>query len=782
MKKSTSNVCWLLLGVSAIPTIALAQEQPAASPAGVGEIIVTAQKRAESINKVGMSITALKGDDLVKRGITSPDQLIKVVPGFTFTEAARGTPIYAIRGVGFDDSTLGSSSTVALYVDEVPLSFPVEARFATLDLERVEVLKGPQGILFGQNSTAGAINFIAAKPTDEVKAGLDASFGRFNTIDVRGFISAPLTETLGVRVSAMGVHSSGWQKSYTRDDRLGSKRQFAARALVHWDPTENLSIKLNLNGWTDKSDTQAAQLLEVFPLIPATVNPDYDAYPRSPRNARAADWDAGRSLRRDDNFLQGSARIDYSITPELVFTSISAFSRLNQKFAQDVDGSSMPVYAFAPNEGRVRSFNQEVRLAYTGDSLKVLVGANYSKDKTYDQTTYNSPNASVFYALFGNTDTISFADQKIRTYAAFANTDFTLGQVTLHAGIRYTNDRRDFQGCIRDGGNGSGADTFNFLLGLTGTPLEIQPGECFTSRDRVPLLVVDRLAEDNISWRLGLDWAPTDTALLYANVSRGYKSGSFPNVNAADASQMLPAKQESVLSYEAGFKAGLLDRKVQLNGAVFYYDYSDKQLRGRQPDVLGIFGILEFLLNVPKSRAYGAEFQIQAAPVEGLNLSLAGTYVKTKVRSDFIAVDPVGNPLNYKGLAFPHTPKWNLTGTVDYERPFSDKLKGFAGFDVAYQSKTMALFNDPDLVDDVRPSPELRPDDFFDRDSFKVKAFTTVDARLGIADIDDRWRAWIWGKNIFNTYYWSNSTTNLESVYRLAAMPATYGASVALRF
>ncbi|WP_374525210.1 TonB-dependent receptor plug domain-containing protein [Sphingopyxis sp.] len=157
---------------------ALAQDAPAAAEtSGVGEIIVTAQKRSESVNKVGMSINAVSSDALLQQGVGSPADLVRIVPGFQTTEAPRGTPIYSIRGIGFDDSTLGSNSTVALYVDEVPLTFAPEARFATLDLERVEVLKGPQGILFGQNSTGGAINFIAAKPTDEPAAGFDATYG-----------------------------------------------------------------------------------------------------------------------------------------------------------------------------------------------------------------------------------------------------------------------------------------------------------------------------------------------------------------------------------------------------------------------------------------------------------------------------------------------------------------------------------------------------------------------------------------------------------------------------
>jgi iron complex outermembrane receptor protein len=787
----------LMLGGSflaiAIPLAAYGQEVAPAAPsesagssdsavqdAGVQDIVVTAQKRSESASRVGMSITALQGDKLIQAGITDQSDLQKVVSGLTVSQTSKSTPIYTVRGIGFDEPTLGSNSTVALYVDEVPIPYPVEARFATLDLARVEVLKGPQGILFGQNSTAGAINFIAAKPTNTFEAGFNGTYGRFDLIDVSGFVSGPITDTLKVRASAQVVHSGGWQKSYTRDDTLGAKRQFAGRFLATWQPTDELTINLNVNGWRDRSDTQAGQLLKPYPLIPSAVNPDYDAYPLPPQNDRVADWDPNTEFRRNDSFFQASGRIDYAITPDVTFTSITALTRFKQNYRQDVDASALPVYSTS-NTGHAHSINEEVRLAGAFGGLHVIVGGNYERDNTFDQAFYHSPNASVFYALFGNTDSISFADQHVRTYAVFGNADYAFGRFTLHGGLRYTNDRRDFSGCIRDGGNGTNAQAFNFLLGLS-APNLIQPGECVTSLNRIPGLVVDTLAEHNVSWRAGVDYQAANNVLLYTNVSRGYKAGAFPNINAADATQMLPATQESVLAYEGGIKAGLFSRKLQINAAGFYYDYSDKQLQGRQLDKLGVFGVLSYLLNVPKSRAYGFELQVQSAPVRGLTLNGSATYVKTKVLSHFLAYDPVGNLLDYKGLPFPNTPLWTVTAAADYERPVSDGVKAFIGTNITYHSKTSSLFQVPSMIAQAEPNPVLHPGETFPADTFVVKAYNTIDARIGIASSDDKWRAWLWGKNIFNTHYWTTATTTLDSAYRLTGMPATYGASVSLRF
>jgi len=756
-----------------------------AETGGLEDIVVTAQKRAESANRVGMSISAFSGETLVQKGVTAPSELVRIIPGFTYTEAPRGAPVFAIRGIGFDDSTLGSASTVALYVDEVPLSYPVEARFAALDLERVEVLKGPQGILFGQNSTAGAINFIAAKPTDSVSGGIDASYSRFNTIDVRGFLSAPLTDTLKVRIAAMTVQSGDWQKSYTRNDGLGEKHQFAARFLAQWDPTDALTLLLSVNGWIDRSDTQAVQLVEAFPLLPNAAPANYSFYPRAPHNARAADWDPNPEfpLERDDNFFQASLRGDYRFNENVTFTSITSFSRYNQEFALDVDGADIQDFLIGDN-GKVRSFNQEIRLTADFDQLKLIVGGNYSRDKVHQANQYRLKDSSVFFGFLGNRSAGSFFDEPIRNIAAFGNVDYSFNDViTVHGGIRYTEDKRRYTGCTTDAGDGIQAGVFNIIYGIAyGGTFNIQPGGCTSNTNGVPGLARFKLNENNVSWRAGVDFQVTPTTLLYANVSRGYKSGSFPSVNVVANEQLEGVKQESVLAYEAGIKAGLFNRMVQINAAGFYNDYSDKQLRGRILDPFGFFGILDKLLNIPKSRVYGAELQVQVAPATGLNMSFGGTYTNTKVTDDFFAYDPVGNLFNYKGLVFPHTPKWAFNASADYEAPISSTLNGFVGANISYHSKAISLFADRDLIAQSALDPLNRPGVKVPRDAFDEKAYTIVDAQIGVAHPDNKWRAWIWGKNIFNTYYWSNSTQSFDSIYRIASMPRTYGATVSLRF
>lgn len=192
-----------------------------ASAEGIQDIVVTAQKREQSINSVPMSITAATGEQLSQLGIKEASDLVKITPGLTFSTSQTGTPVYTLRGIGYDGFSLATRQAVSIYVDETPIPFALESHGASLDVERVEILKGPQGTLFGDNSTGGAVNYIANKPTSTLKAGGSFTYGRFNKLDISGYVSGPITDTLSVRVAVEHRGQSEWQKSYTRDDANG---------------------------------------------------------------------------------------------------------------------------------------------------------------------------------------------------------------------------------------------------------------------------------------------------------------------------------------------------------------------------------------------------------------------------------------------------------------------------------------------------------------------------------------------------------------------------------
>jgi outer membrane receptor protein involved in Fe transport len=195
-----------------------------------------------------MSVTAITGDALTSRGIVNVQDLAKVTPGLSFAESGNGVPVYSLRGVGFFDTSLGARPTVSVYLDEAPLPFAIMSGGASFDLERVEVLKGPQGTLFGQNATGGAINYVSAKPSSTPAAGATLSFARFATADWQGYVTGPLAPGLNARLAVRTMQGGGWQKSYTRDDTLGQQNYLQGRFLLDWRASDRLRLQLDLSG------------------------------------------------------------------------------------------------------------------------------------------------------------------------------------------------------------------------------------------------------------------------------------------------------------------------------------------------------------------------------------------------------------------------------------------------------------------------------------------------------------------------------------------------------
>ncbi len=227
-----------------------------------GDIIVTAQKREQSLADVGLTIAAASADTLLDRGITNTEDLSKLVPGFTATVSGYNTPVYTLRGIGLFESSIGATPSVAVYVDEIARPFAITQAGVGLDIERVEILKGPQGTLFGQSATGGAINYIAAKPTDEFAAGGNVSYERFGRADLEAFVSGPLADTLKGRLAGRYSKGGAWQYSASRpNDKNGDTDFLQGRIILDWEPDDRLRFSLNINGFRDKSQSLAPQFM-----------------------------------------------------------------------------------------------------------------------------------------------------------------------------------------------------------------------------------------------------------------------------------------------------------------------------------------------------------------------------------------------------------------------------------------------------------------------------------------------------------------------------------------
>jgi iron complex outermembrane receptor protein len=729
------------------------------------EIVVTAEKRSENISRVGLGITAFSGPTLQRQGIKDVADLAAVVPGLSYSLSRADTPIYTLRGVGFNDSSLGAYSPVAVYVDEVPLPFPALTTAAGLDLERVEVLKGPQGTLFGQNTTGGAINYIAAKPTDRFEAGTNIGYGRFNDVNLDGFISGPLADTVKGRFAFSAERADDWQHSYTRDDSAGKVRKFAARLLLDWQPSDRLQIELNLNGWENKSDPQMAQVVAITPQVPTPVVPALNAYPLSPKNDQAADWSPDIKPRGDESLAQSSLRGNYQLTDDLMLTSISSFVRYRRDNAEDTDGISLNDSDLGFDRGQMDSFDQEIRAANSGShGFRWMVGGNYEHSTVDQQGLFVTGDSPVSRGLNFKSNGF-FSNQKMNNYAGFANVHYDItSKLTAKVGGRFTQADRNNVTCTLDSGDGLIAGLFTFLSReLTGNPMlpAIPPGGCITldSTTFLPTVYRKSLNEHNESWLVGLDYRSTPDFLFYVNVAKGYKAGSFGTISASTSLQFTPVTQESVMDYEGGFKAKFLDRRLELEGAAFHYDYNNKQVRGNLIDP--IFGALPTLLNIPKSSVDGAELSLAWTPLRGLTLTGATTYLRAIVDS-YTGVNNDGMIQNFAGSAMPFTPTWQYSTTADYTWPITNEYAAFVGATESYKGHAAGEIGSGPIED--------------------IGSYGLLDFRAGLASKDNAWRFMFYGKNVTNKYYWTYTVRAYDTDVRYAGKPVTYGATVSYRF
>lgn len=843
----------------------MAADAAAAGPSSVAEVIVTAQKRQENIQNVGMSIKAASGDQLTKMGIHDTESLSKIVPGFQFTPTYYGTNVFTIRGVGFQDTSLAGSPTVSVYVDEMPLPFSALTNGATLDLQRVEVLKGPQGTLFGNNATGGAINYIANKPTDTFQAGADLSYGTFNDTDISGYVSGPVADGLDVRLALRHDESGAWQKSYgpQPSQSQGGKDFTNGRFSVLWKPNDRFKALLTLSGWQDKGYNQNGQLFGIAelsgiaPLAPAIAN-----YPLAPHNDQAANWNncvnvdpfdpiAGQAggtqaatpgtltgpnstlngplesqgagsvvqaggqpthcvpARKNNTYYNANLRMDYDLGHDITLTSLSEFQKFNRTAA--IDGAGMNIQDYQSYQrGKIESAYQELRLSgkWWNGKGNWIVGVNYENDNTWDSflQTYNASSASptVFinpnytnatsvgntpgpapfpvaigtllpcpgagcgtagqYAgIFAGTTNTGLAlgptrpedRQLTNTYAVYASGEYPiLDNLTLLGGVRYTEEDKKGGVCGNDGGDGTWAQVAytlqSFYLPPSTAPAASAAGTC-ASTGAGPTyntpglglgggggLIYGHLNQHNVAWRAGLNWKPTHDTLLYVNISQGYKGGSYPTVALASLVQTKPVVQEELLSYEAGFKTELFDHQLQANGAIFYYDYTNKQILGAVADA--VYGALPTLVNVPKSDVKGFELSFVYTPewLHGLTITPSVSYQYTEVdkssknvcqpppaqdpsisgpsptnenaadtangtspnvpsqiyckAGDFYGFDAYGQYADFTGEKFPSAPVWQANIDAEYDWKIRDDITAFVGLNYAYVSGTNSFF------------------------------------------------------------------------------------------
>ncbi|HWJ34241.1 MAG TPA: TonB-dependent receptor [Steroidobacteraceae bacterium] len=769
-------------------TPVLAEVETSSQPVALQEVIVTAQKRSENIDKVPMSIQAYSSETLQRAGVDDPSGLARLTPGLTFARSSANTPIYTLRGIGFNTPNLSSTSPVGIYVDEVAYAYPYMSNGPLFDVERVEVLKGPQGTLYGRNTTGGLVNFITAPPENRFEASATAEFGNYKTRNFEGFVNAPVSDTLAIRLAGRSeISDEGWQKSVTRDDRLGKVDRLGVRAEARWTPTDALKVGVTASYWRDRSDTVATQAIVYRPEQPAFAYPGLAQAVRTHWSNTEADWDPGNPRpKTDSDFYSMTGRIDYKFNEVYSFVSLTGYNHVNRNDYNDQDGTPYPVFGFR-SLGHIGSFSQELRWLGDFDRFSFIGGAYYSVDRITDDQigTYSgsSTGALLRYVaqnLIDPTNQLYSAQQYANGFAnygneltekdqsgsIFGNVDWTLSdQLKLSGGLRYTRDDLQNGACSSDY-NGVTLPIWNTSVhfiagGVPGGPPLVVPNGCLTySADFKTIAGFDKpsLVQSNVAGRLSAQYTFDNDVLAYATFSRGYKSGAVPVLPAFSETQYTPARQESVSTFELGGKSSFFDHRLKATLAGFYYDYTDKQLFSEVPDV--VFTALKRIVNVPKSKVYGAEFDIAWQLTNDLQLHSGASYTKSEI-TNFIGYDTLGHPQDFAGSPFPYTPKWQGIAGGSYETPITTRVGLSASLDASYQSSTStALGNETGLY---------------------LKQYTVVNATLGVYQPDKRWRVELYAKNLFDENYWTTADVATDTAYRIPGMPRTFGIRMNVR-
>jgi iron complex outermembrane receptor protein len=739
------------LAVLMIAGAAQAQQAPAqGGPAvdAVQEVVVTAQKRSENLQAVPIAVTALTSEALRNKRVDNLLGLSGLAPALQIkSDDNAANPRIFIRGVGVNDFNPSTASAVGIYVDGVYVASPLAQLGSFYDLQQVEVLRGPQGTLYGRNTTGGAINVTTQKPSDHPEGNISFEYGRFNEVNIQGGVGGPLVaDKVLFRLSGVYARDDGYTLDRTSGNYGNNQDRFGVRGVLELKPTDKLTDDLRINVNQSSGGSILAYNRSLVAQTPQASLPFDPSLGYSP--CRPEYYTSGQCTNilgyanTSSNLYQGDYQFDgkdsvklfgvsntlnYDFGPATL-VSVTSYQRAARNDQEETDANPIPIIT-ASYIALQKTVSQELRLQSNGKTrLRYVGGLYYAHDDLSNNSQYDilralrnptpgnpsgaDPANSI--GLFGWPLT-----QATDSYAVFGQVDYDLtDRLTLTGGLRYSADRKKFH-YVSEAENGA-----------------------------IPIFTFDDAKTfGSVSGRIGLQYKVTDDANVYFTYNRGTKSGGFFSGQTTDPADLGPYRDEKVDAFEVGAKTEFFEHRLRANFSAFYYDYKDLQVyTAVQRGLITV----QLFTNASAARIYGAEAELEAKPMRGLDLSLSGSLLSAEYQ-DFQSAG-----ISYTGNTLPSAPKVSVNGTAHYERDV-----GFgtlvSQLDFTYRSKIYF-----DTANTERLSDPMR---------------IYVNGQLGVRLQDGRYEVGIWGRNLFNE-------TNIVDITPIASLgfdvfsvgqPRTYG-------
>lgn len=689
----------------------------------IEEVVVTARKRVESLQETPLAVTTFSPTEMAERGFSDISQISESTPGLTFNTTAANSgssnaAVIFIRGIGQSDFYPQIDPGVGIYLDGVYISRTTGGVLDVVDISQVEILRGPQGTLFGKNTIGGAIVVNTKKPASSFGGGIELLLGADNRRDLKASLNLPISDAILSRWSLSSLARDGYVTSQYDGSEYGDVDSLSARGLITWDVSDSLSLDLS-GDITKKREASAGSVLLnvangshpgdgtsafvwntlVAPTLPGGASGANLFNQQWLSNDPYKNYADGQLSRSNLDLWGAAATLNWAISESLEFKSISAFRSSDSDTLRDGDGSPLTILHPATLIEQ-EQFSQEFQLSGDYDGLNWLLGLFYMKEDIY----YDMPVDIAFVATENHGD-VANESRAIFAQGSYRITD----KLNLTAGVRYTEDDKSNDTVVKTRSNPG------FVAagpGVIGGALPVPPG--------IPLLI-DSASETfkQTSALLTVDYSVSDEFMLYASYSEGFKSGGFSQRIAFPRAKAPSFGPELVTSYEAGFKYSGWQNRLRLNGAAYFVDYEDLQVV--------VFNQIEPINeNAGEAEINGLELELLLLPSENLEISSSLGYTNAK----YTQIDP-GSLIN-KSNDLAYTPLKTASISAIYTLALNDEL-GKIKF---------------------RMDWSYRDDSFFDAlNTVKQDAYDLINAAIIYTSADENWQLILSGKNLTDEEY-----------------------------